>query len=125
MGRRAFSSDSLQHRRSTTLSSSPYSPVATLRDVVRAERESLTQSVEVSILSEKAASILGIAPPKQYKRASMYDPLLEKRIVSDTPPPLSMQLRSNTYHPGLKRGKAFDKPVSLLHTHTHTHTALC
>ena len=79
-----------------------------LRDVVRAERESLTQGVEVSILSEKAASILGIAPPKQYKRASMYDPLME-RVSSETPP----HPRSQSFHPGLRRGKAFDKGVSV------------
>lgn len=79
--------------------------------MVRADRESLTQSTEVSILSEKAAAILGIAPPKQYKRASMYDPITERKLASETPPH-STQPRSFTYHPGLKRGKAFDKGVS-------------
>lgn len=106
--RRAFSTESLQPKTATS-SGNRYSPVFALRDAVRAERESLSQSVEVSILSEKAASILGIAPPKHYKRASMYDPLMEKRIsMSETP----SQQRSYSYHPGLKRGKAIDRGVS-------------
>ena len=106
--RRAFSTESIQQQ-----TRQKYGPVLALRDVVRAERDAMTQSMEVSILSEKAASILGIAPPKQYKRASMYDPLMERRTGVDTPPAHSMPPRSNTYHPGLKKGKAFDKGVSL------------
>ena len=112
--RRAFSTESIQHSKQK-LSTLPanggnrYNPVLALRDAVRAERENL----EVSILSEKAASILGIAPPKQYKRASMYDPLLERRLVSEAPAAVpTIHPRSNSYHPGLKRGKAFDKGVS-------------
>ena len=112
--RRAHSTESLQ--KSVTMGGKArYSPVLALRDVVRAERESLSQSVGVSILSEKAASILGIAPPKQFKRASMYDPLLEQKIVTESPPQLPTQ-RSNSYHPGIKRGgKALDKGVSEAH----------
>ena len=114
MDRRAHSTESLQ--KSVTMGGKArYSPVLALRDVVRAERESLSQSVGVSILSEKAASILGIAPPKQFKRASMYDPLLEQRIVTESPPQLPTQ-RSNSYHPGIKRGgKSLDKGVSEAH----------
>lgn len=73
-----------------------YSPVLALRDAVRADKESFSQSVDISILSEKAASILGIAPPKQFKRASMYDPLLEQRNEAETMP----SRRSHSFHPG-------------------------
>jgi hypothetical protein len=108
--RRAFSTESLQQQSPLTSSGSSnnrYSPIATLRDTIREERrESLSQSVEVSILSEKAASILGIAPPKHYKRASSYDPLMLQKSRSDG---LPHQSRSYSYHPGLKRGKAIDK----------------
>ena len=104
--RRAFSTESIQ------LTKQKYSPVLALRNVVRAEREAMTQSVEVSILSEKAAAILGIAPPKHYKRASTYDPLMERRSGdTDTPTAHSMPPRSNSYHPGLRRGRAFDRGV--------------
>ena len=111
--RRAFSTESIQlqqKQKSSLAAGNRYSPVLALRDAVRAEREQ--QNLEVSILSEKAASILGIAPPKQYKRASTYDPVTEKR--SDVPARAAngMPPRSNSYHPGLKRGKAFDKGVS-------------
>ena len=111
--RRAFSTESIQQQQKQK-----YSAVLALRDAVRAERETMSQSVEVSVLSEKAASILGIAPPRHYKRASMYAPLMERRLgeSSDTHPgPPSMPPRSNSYHPGLKRGKAFDRVVSLSH----------
>ena len=132
--RRAFSTESIQlqqKQKSSLAAGNRYSPVLALRDAVRAEREQQNLEVsilsekaanilgiappkqyEVSILSEKAASILGIAPPKQYKRASMYDPVTEKR--SDVPARAAngMPPRSNSYHPGLKRGKAFDKGVS-------------
>lgn len=126
--RRAFSTESLQQKSAATSGSSPVtvlrdvvrsenenSPVTLLRDMVRADREAFSQSMEVSILSEKAATILGIAPPKQYKRASMYDPITERRLASETSP-RSGQPRSFTYHPGLKRGKAFDRGVSTVHT---------
>lgn len=111
--RRAFSTESLQQQNLATSSGSNnnrYNPITTLRDVVREERrESLSQSVEVSILSEKAASILGIAPPKHYKRASSYDPLTLQKARSDGMP---HQPRSYSYHPGaLKRGKAMDKGI--------------
>ena len=66
--------------------------------------------MEVSILSEKAASILGIAPPKHYKRASSYDPLTLQKAGSDGVP---HQPRSYSFHPGLKRGKTIDKMVSV------------
>ena len=113
--RRAFSTESIQlqqqinrqRKSSGVLDGNRYKPVLALRDAVRADRE-----VEVSILSEKAATLLGIAPPKQYKRASMYDPLIEQRVVPDTTPVPSMPPRSNSYHPGLKRGRAIDRGVS-------------
>ena len=111
--RRAFSTESIQQTKQK------YSPVLALRDAVRAEREAMSQSVEVSILSEKAAAILGIAPPKHYKRASMYDPLHERRSGdTDMPTVHSMPPRSNSYHPGLRRGKAIDRGVV-----SYTHVA--
>ena len=111
--RRAFSTESIQQTKQK------YSPVLALRDAVRAEREAMSQSVEVSILSEKAAAILGIAPPKHYKRASMYDPLHERRSGdTDTPTVHSLPPRSNSYHPGLRRGKAIDRGVV-----SYTHVA--
>lgn len=91
-----------------------YSPVLALRDAVRADREALSQSVDISILSEKAASILGIAPPKQFKRASMYDPLIERRNEAETVP----SRRSHSFHPGSQsvglkktRSQHFEKMV--------------
>ena len=108
-----------------------YSPVLALRDAVRADRESLSQSVDISVLSEKAASILGIAPPKQFKRASMYDPLLEQRIETETIP----SRRSHSFHPsshsiGLKKTRSqsqhFDKVVrSVVHTQPYLYLCVC
>ena len=79
----------------------------------------------MSILSEKAASILGIAPPKHYKRASSYDPLTLKKSGSDGVP---HQPRSYSFHPGLKRGKVIDKTVRVtayIHVqYQHMHAVL-
>ena len=116
MERRTKSTESLL--KSVSETRGRYSSVIALRDAVRAEKngdlkaekESLTQSVDISILSEKAASILGIAPPRQFKRASMYDPLLEEQRTKTHPAPPN---RSFSFHPTVKKIRAFEKVVSI------------
>ena len=131
MDRRAQSTDSLQ--KMNYASKRRYAAIGALRDVVKADGDAFTQSMDISILSEKAAAVLGIArpkhqsmdisvlsekaaavlgigPPKQYKRASTFDPELEKKMESEGIFPLPH--RSHSFHPGMGMKKSRDKAVS-------------